>query len=212
MYMHGLKIDRHYLTVSTPGCRDFVSVRTEYQVDQAIIFENKAKRIAYENRIPSRLSQDPAFFGCKFCDHHETCHGNKLPLINCRTCAHSTAIPGGTWTCEKFGVETDYEAQAAACKHHRFHPDLVPGQPLVQGFSPSDDTTPAIVYQLRDGSGFRDDDKPGRPEHPLVKKVVAASHAGDWSCGGCGLVVDAQEAREAVQCASCSGYFVEITK
>lgn len=47
--------------------------------------------------------------------------------INCRTCAHSTAMPDSTWRCEYHGADdipVDY--QRTGCEGHVLHPDLVP--------------------------------------------------------------------------------------
>lgn len=161
MYMHGMKLDRHYITVATPGVRDLVGVRTEYQPKQAEMFLARAYRIAFENRIPPRISNDPAFFGCKWCDHHDTCHGGRIPAVSCRTCAHATPKPGGTWVCEWHGKEIDYEAQQRACEKHRFHPDLVPGDAVHAG---AED----IAYILRDGREYVDGDKADKLEDPWV--------------------------------------------
>jgi ribosomal protein S27E len=207
MYMMGMNLTRHYLWVSTPGCRDIFTVRTDYQPKQAEIFEKKARRIAFENFIPPRISTDPAFFKCKFCDHGETCHGSKLPQINCRTCAHVDVKPGGSWGCSKWGVTLTYNAQKNGCRSHRFHPDLVPGEVLVKGESMTDNETPAIVYKLRNETGFRDDEKIGRPEVPTNSGLVGTNpEPGDLYCSGCGFLPNA-EANEGEQCAWCSGAF-----
>jgi hypothetical protein len=49
---------------------------------------------------PARLSRDPSWFDCKWCDHHALCHKDKVPNVNCRTCAHSTPVENGQWVCE----------------------------------------------------------------------------------------------------------------
>ena len=202
MYMDGMDLDRHYITVSTPGVRDFISVRTDIQPKQVKLFKDKAYRIVFVERIPSRISQDPAFFGCKFCDHAENCHGSRLPLINCRTCVFSVATNDGQWKCSKFDVITDYETQQKGCSNHRFHPDLVPGEPLVQGVSETSGN-PTYAYKLRDGSGFRDDDKPNLPPAPAVTVKEIVPQYGDWYCTGCGVIYSS--CTTDGQCDNCSG-------
>jgi hypothetical protein len=165
MYMHGMGLTRHYLTVASPGVREIISVRTDYQPKMAQVFEGRAKSIVYGTRAPSRISNDPAFFGCKFCDHGETCHGQRIPDVSCRTCAHSTPKPGGYWVCELHGVETDYETQQAACRKHRFHPDLVPGDFLKTDLD--ENSKEVLLYQVG-GNVFIDGDKMDRLEDPRV--------------------------------------------
>lgn len=51
--------------------------------------------------------------------------------INCRTCAHSTALPDSTWRCERHaadGIPDEY--QRTGCDCHTLHPDLVPWRQL----------------------------------------------------------------------------------
>lgn len=122
MYMHGMKLDRHYLTVSTPGVRDFVSVRTEYQKPRAEMYEGRAHSIVYSSGIPSKISNDPAHFGCKWCDHSDVCHAAKTPLVNCRTCQNVAVTDGvGEWFCTLHNMALDFEMQQKACMRHRWN-------------------------------------------------------------------------------------------
>lgn len=118
MYMHGMKLDRHYLTVATPGVREIVSVRTEYQQNRAEMYVGRAESIVFASGIPSRISKDPAFFGCKWCDHSDVCHGGAAPLRNCRTCRWSSPVPGGLWMCAKLDDLLSFEAQQAGCDQY----------------------------------------------------------------------------------------------
>lgn len=74
LYMHFSGMDRHYLTVCTPGARDWISCRTEADPAFAIQSIEKARRIL-DARVPlAKISNDPAWFQCRFCDHKEQCH------------------------------------------------------------------------------------------------------------------------------------------
>ena len=118
MYMHGLRLTRHYLTVASPGVREIVGLRTEYQPNMAEVFLRRAESIVFLSGIPSRISNDPAFFGCKWCDHVDVCHGGKEPLRNCRTCRWSRPCPGGVWGCDLHEKEIDYEEQLKGCERY----------------------------------------------------------------------------------------------
>ena len=76
IYMHYLKLTRHYLTVTTPGGRDITSCRTEYKKDVAESYIARAKRIIAATQAPVRLSDNPAWYECKWCEFYEVCHGN----------------------------------------------------------------------------------------------------------------------------------------
>lgn len=70
----GRQFDRHYTTICTPGGRDVTSCRTEFQplVYEALLV--KGMRIAKTKTAPVRISDDPAYFHCKFCEFRDTCH------------------------------------------------------------------------------------------------------------------------------------------
>jgi CRISPR/Cas system-associated exonuclease Cas4 (RecB family) len=77
IYMHEFKLDRHYLTVCTPGARDITSCRTEYQPKKYTAIDAKTKRVMNAKTPPVRISEDRAFFRCKWCDFQEVCHAKK---------------------------------------------------------------------------------------------------------------------------------------
>jgi hypothetical protein len=60
----------------------------------------RAQMIVDAPEPPPRLSNNPTWFECKWCDHHAVCHLKAAPLKNCRTCAHSTPVEDGEWQCE----------------------------------------------------------------------------------------------------------------
>lgn len=80
---------------------------------------DKAKNIIEAETPPSKLSDDPAYWECKFCNFWDICHTAKLPDVNCRTCAHSTPVLEGAWTCANNGpIEKATEVHAC----HVYHP------------------------------------------------------------------------------------------
>lgn len=153
IYMHYFKADRHYLTAGSPGLRDLVSVRTPYVQADAEKFIAKAKRIIFSNRPASKISENPAWYECKFCSFHGMCHNGELPRDkSCRTCMYSTPTPEGTWKCEKHDYLLTDDAQARGCGDHLFHPDLVPGEQTDYGEG-------WVEYTLSDESKWLDGKK-----------------------------------------------------
>lgn len=73
VYMHKAELTRHYLTVSTPGLRDYVSVRTEENPAMAEALIMKAKRIAAAKTPPERIG-GPDYWLCKWCSFYGECH------------------------------------------------------------------------------------------------------------------------------------------
>jgi hypothetical protein len=67
-------MDRHYMTVGLAGGRDYDSCRTEYQLDVADKYLDRAKNIIEAKIPPARISEKPDFFVCRFCAFNDGCH------------------------------------------------------------------------------------------------------------------------------------------
>lgn len=72
--MYHAEIDRHYMTVSTPGLRRVTSVRTELDKEYAESLVMKAKRIIEAKEPPGRIG-GPDWYQCKNCRFYGGCHG-----------------------------------------------------------------------------------------------------------------------------------------
>ena len=75
MYMGYFDLTRHYLTVSTPGCRDVQSCRTDANPRMFDALREKARRIIEAEAPPARISERKEFYYCKWCQFREICHG-----------------------------------------------------------------------------------------------------------------------------------------
>lgn len=89
----------------------------EYNHEHATKELTKAASIITRRDAPKRMSEDPSFLDCSWCDAKQRCHfpDQQAPPKNCRTCKNSVADLGGTWGCEKFNKVLDKEAQLMAC-------------------------------------------------------------------------------------------------
>lgn len=87
----------------------------------------KAGRVIAAAEPPMRISKDPSYFTCKYCDYADVCHGNKLPEVNCRTCAHSTPELDGKqrWSCARWKADVPLDAQRKGCGDHVFIPIML---------------------------------------------------------------------------------------
>lgn len=130
VYMHGLGIDRAlYVAVCKDDDRMHIErVKLDREAAQKAI--ERGRRIVASERLPPPISTDPNrfWYQCKFCPAHDLCYGSRLTReVNCRTCAHSTAKPDGTWRCEAHEADgIPAEFQRTGCEDHVLHPDLVP--------------------------------------------------------------------------------------
>jgi len=72
IYMDYEGLTRHYLTVSTPGVRDYTSVRTNADPAYAGALKLKAKRIINATTEPERIGGRD-YFECKWCSFYNVC-------------------------------------------------------------------------------------------------------------------------------------------
>lgn len=139
----------------------------------------RAQSVVEAAEPPPRLSNDPAWWQCKFCAFHGLCHGSagagdggggssmgtplQAPEVNCRTCAHSTPRTdqgsastgsGGPWVCERKRAPLDLPAQRRGCDGHRFIPLLLERLGTQAGVSEEPDGNATVSYRTPDGRSF----------------------------------------------------------
>lgn len=157
LYMHYGEMSRHYLTCSSPGARlPVTSVRTDASPQAAQRLIEKATRIIYAPDPLPRLSDDAAFYKCKFCPAAKICHTAVLPSVSCRTCVHaSPAKEGdGAWTCalNPDAGEIPADFQHTGCERHLYIPALLSRWGEAVDASDADNW---IEYRAPDGFVFR---------------------------------------------------------
>ena len=59
----------------------------------------KAEQVVLSRVPPPRLSDNPTYWECKFCDAFEICHKDALPEQNCRSCINVQPIENKQWYC-----------------------------------------------------------------------------------------------------------------
>ena len=81
----------------------------------------RARDIITVRDAPKRLSDDPSYMDCSYCDAKQRCHfpHESAPPKNCRTCRHSVAdVPSGTWGCDLHNIMLDKGVQMKGCDQH----------------------------------------------------------------------------------------------
>jgi hypothetical protein len=103
-------------------------VKWDKAVSDALL--TRAELVITSPEPPEKISTDPAYYLCKMCPFNAVCHGQALPLPNCRTCAHSTPELDGDarWSCAKWAADIPLDGQRNGCDEHRWIPALVAGQ------------------------------------------------------------------------------------
>lgn len=106
IYMSSANLARHYLTVSTPGGRDYLSIRTHVNARFAELLLRKAHRIIYAKAIPAKLSEKPEYYKCKLCDYSKICQHGKAVDKSCGTC-RALEIKPNRFYCDKLSCDID---------------------------------------------------------------------------------------------------------
>jgi hypothetical protein len=109
----------------------------------------RAKRLIFADRPPERISEDPSFYLCRWCDHARRCHDGEMLRATCRSCLHVTPEEDGSWHCDRWGKVLSYPEQQAGCPAHLFIPDLIRGEQIDAGEE-------WVSYRMPDGSTWID--------------------------------------------------------
>lgn len=134
VYMGLAKLTRALYLAKNKDTEELHAERIRYDSQAFGLLMDKAKRIIYSPTPAPRISEDPNYYLCRFCDHSGLCHGTAdvaLPISNrtCKTCCHSTpGEQGGKWHCAKFAdwPHIPQETLYKGCEHHLTIPDLLP--------------------------------------------------------------------------------------
>lgn len=126
VYMHLSGLTRAFYVAVNKNTDELYGERVEYDQPFAEAELNKAANVIASTVPLTKLSDDPAWYECKFCDHYAVCHQNKLPPVNCRTCMHATPVENSTWHCERYDINITEDQQRWGCQSHLYNPSLLP--------------------------------------------------------------------------------------
>ena len=144
--MHLSGLERCAFIAVNKNTDDIYLERIKYDPAEAMHLIAKAGEIIFSDKPPEKISNDPAWYECKFCDYHAICHRGQPPEVNCRTCAHATPELGGdgAWTC---GKGKDF---GTACSQHLFNPHAM-------AWEVHDATSNWVEYITEDGEIIRNE-------------------------------------------------------
>jgi len=154
---------------------DLYTERLEFDQVEFERIEEKAESIIFAAEPPTKISDDPKYYLCNWCDHNAVCHGHRVPPVNCRTCVHATAeqTGDGRWSCAKHRADIPINAQRTGCGDHLHLPFLLTyAEPIDAGDG-------WILYQRKDngtqfvvGTGGPD----GNPNYTSAEIAAVADH------------------------------------
>lgn len=136
IYLHLMGLTRALYLAVAKDTDDVYAERVYADAEYAQRLLAKAARVIFTDRAPPRISDDPTWFQCRYCDHAALCHGGihgeAMAEVHCRSCLHASPIDGG-WHCAEQQKPLTYADQRAGCGRHLFLPDLVPGEQVDAG-------------------------------------------------------------------------------
>lgn len=128
LYMRWNDLDRAFYIARNKDTDELYGERVTLVPRHAEILEERAARIIFAPKPLPKISDDPAWYECKFCPAYSICHGKKIPPASCRTCVHATPEKDGDgrWTCALRRIDLSIDDQRKGCESHRFIPGLIP--------------------------------------------------------------------------------------
>jgi hypothetical protein len=73
-----------------------------YKPEVAEHYAERAMKILTQRTPPAKLTEDPSWFECRYCDFREICHYQKAMQKSCRSCIFALPVAGGEWECAKY--------------------------------------------------------------------------------------------------------------
>ncbi len=79
---------------------------------------NKAQDIIESKFPPLRISDNPAYFTCKWCNKADICHADAPVEINCRSCKCAIPVEDAKWKCTRFNAIIPPDYIKRGCEYH----------------------------------------------------------------------------------------------
>ncbi len=132
IYMHRTGMKRALYLAVNKNDDSLYAERIEYDEVYCLALMEKARRIIFSAQPPARISDRPDFYGCRYCEAIDLCHGGDCPVLpikslSCRQCCHATPQLDGfaRWTCDKHNRSLSPQDQDLACNDHLILPGMI---------------------------------------------------------------------------------------
>ncbi len=89
-----------------------------YEEEAATYYLRRGNYIVDSRTPPARISENPGWYECKFCDFHSICHKGRPYLETCRSCQHVHPQVDGEWWCGLHDKELNLLEQRTGCGDH----------------------------------------------------------------------------------------------
>lgn len=115
LYMHYFGLRWGLYCAVNKNADDLYYEVVYYKPEVAAAYVDRARGIIYSQQPPAKISQDPSWWECKFCDFREICHRGATPAKNCRSCLYARPAAGGEWLCERYHQIIPREFMLTGC-------------------------------------------------------------------------------------------------
>lgn len=147
LYMHKLGLGRALYFAVNKNTEEIACEVIEASPNVAEHYSARAKDILDDDIPPPRISEDPSWFVCRFCDFNKVCFGTKPPHHNCRTCCHWTST-GRNGYCERHKAVP--ELPEYGCRLHLPNPHMLTGWVVEEADTVSDE--PYLTVRRKSGN------------------------------------------------------------
>lgn len=112
-------------------CKDTDEIYIERVCSEPAVYNlalGRARQVIESAEPLTKISEDPSYYICKFCDFSNVCHESKASKMNCRTCIYATPEMEGDsrWSCAKHNKDLTYHKQIRGCGDHLLIPATLP--------------------------------------------------------------------------------------
>ena len=115
--IYGASYDiKHVLYICANKNDDDLAIKVErldFQLAEKL--EAKAESIIFSQEPPAKIALNPNVAPCRYCDYKDTCHAQKPPQINCRSCVKCNAVDNAEFYCSQWDGIIPRDAVPKAC-------------------------------------------------------------------------------------------------
>ena len=87
----------------------------QYKPEVADAYDDRALAVIDAQHPPKRITEDPSWWECKFCDFREVCHHGKMMQKNCRSCVNARPVDDGEWYCDHYHAALPKDFMPKGC-------------------------------------------------------------------------------------------------
>jgi hypothetical protein len=120
IYMDGLRLKRALFIAVNKNTDERYYKRIPGNKAFAEKLKEKALFVVSSEEPLYRLSNNPDYFQCKWCDYRGICHQGEWENKHCRTCEYGDLYNKGVWKCGRTEEELSFKKQLKGCEEHQF--------------------------------------------------------------------------------------------